>query len=223
MPCRSACSSDTWPMWICNRISPTVPSLAPKRGKRVAIIGAGPAGLSAAYYLQQDGFDCTVFDEHDEPGGMLRYAVTERNLPRDVLNTEIAQIQKLGVTFKLRTRVGIAILLDEIREQFGAVFLATGELKAGDADALGIEASSDGVKIDPRTGRHEHPRGLCGRRCGAKTSIDRACGRRRKGSRRVDPAVPGRRAGRRSRQVVQQPNGQARRGGDGDVPAVRQL
>ena len=65
---------------------PYSPALAPKRDKRVAIIGAGPAGLAAAYYLQQDGFDCTIFDEHEEPGGMLRYAVTERNLPRDVLN-----------------------------------------------------------------------------------------------------------------------------------------
>ncbi len=136
---------------------PYSPALSPKRGKRVAIIGAGPAGLAAAYYLQQDGFDCTIFDEREEPGGMLRYAVTERNLPRDVLNGEIAQIQKLGVTFRLRTRVGVAILLDEIREQFGAVFLATGELKAGDADALGIEVSPDGVKIDPRTGATSIP------------------------------------------------------------------
>jgi ferredoxin len=136
---------------------PYSPTVAPKRDKRVAIIGAGPAGLAAAYYLQQDGFDCTVFDEHEEPGGMLRYAITERNLPRHVLDAEIAQIQKLGVTFKLRTRVGIAILMDEIRQQFGAVFLATGELKGGDADALGVEASSEGVKIDPRTGATSIP------------------------------------------------------------------
>lgn len=131
---------------------PYSPTPAPKNGKRVAIIGAGPAGLAAAYYLQLDGFDCTIFDEHDEPGGMLRYAVTERSMPRDVLNREIEQIARLGVTFRLRTRVGVAILLDEVRQQFDAVLLATGELKAGDADALGIDASSDGVKVDPRTG-----------------------------------------------------------------------
>jgi len=136
---------------------PYSPTVSPTRDKRVAIIGAGPAGLAAAYYLQQDGFDCTVFDEHDEPGGMLRRGVTERNLPRHVLNAEIAQVQKLGATFKLRTRVGIDILLQEIREQFGAVFLATGEFKPGDADALGIEASPDGVKIDVRTGATSIP------------------------------------------------------------------
>lgn len=132
--------------------TPYCPTVSPKQNKRVAIVGAGPAGLSAAYYLQQEGFDCTVFDEHEEPGGMLRYAVTERVLPREVLDAEIAQIARLGVTFKLRTRVGTAILLEEIREQFGAVFLATGELKAHDADAFGIETSPDGVKVDAKTG-----------------------------------------------------------------------
>ena len=136
---------------------PYSPAPAPKRRERVAIVGAGPAGLAAAYYLQLDGFDCTIFDEREQLGGMLRYGVTERNLPRDVLDREIAQIARLGVAFKLHTRVGIAILLDEIREQFGAVFLATGGLKAGDADALGIAASSDGVKVDPRTGATSVP------------------------------------------------------------------
>lgn len=137
--------------------SPYSPAMAARSGKKVAIVGAGPAGLSAAYYLQLNGFDCTVFDEHDEPGGMLRYAVTERALPRAVLNAEIAQIARLGVTFKLRTRVGITILLEEIREQFGVVFLATGELKTGDADAMGIDATADGVKVDPKTGATSLP------------------------------------------------------------------
>lgn len=136
---------------------PYSPSLLPGKGKRVAIVGAGPAGLSAAYYLQLGGFDCTVFDEHDEPGGMLRYAVTEKHLPRDVLDREIAQIARLGVTFQLRARVGTAILIEEIRERFDAVFLATGELKAGDADALGVDASAEGVKIDSRTGTTSIP------------------------------------------------------------------
>jgi NADPH-dependent glutamate synthase beta subunit-like oxidoreductase len=131
--------------------SPYLPDRAPPYGKRVAIIGAGPAGLAAAYYLQQDGFECTIFDDHEEPGGMLRYGVPEANLPRDVLTVEIAQIQKLGVTFQLNTRVGVAITMEELRRQFDAVFIATGALKAGDAEALGVDTSPDGIKINSQT------------------------------------------------------------------------
>ena len=138
-------------------LSAYLPQRGQTRGKRVAIIGAGPAGLAAAYYLQQDGFECTVFDDHDEPGGMLRYGVPEANLPRDVLAAEIGQIQKLGVTFKLGTRVGVAVWMEEIRRQFDAVFVGSGELKPGDADALGVGASPEGIKIDSQTSMTNTP------------------------------------------------------------------
>jgi NADPH-dependent glutamate synthase beta subunit-like oxidoreductase len=130
--------------------SPYLPTCEASRGKRVAIIGAGPAGLAAAYYLRQDGFECTVFDDHDEPGGMLRYGVPEASLPRDALVAEIAQIQKLGVTFRLGTRIGVAVSMDEIRRQFDAVFIGTGELKPGDAESFGIDVT-EGIKIDSQT------------------------------------------------------------------------
>ncbi len=135
---------------------PYLPNCAPRHGKRVAIIGAGPAGLAAAYYLQQDGFDCTVFDDHDEPGGMLRYAVPEQKLSHDVLAAEIAQIRKLGVQFQLRTRVGTSISMREVREQFDAVFVAVGELKPGDAERLDI-AASDKIQVDGDTYATETP------------------------------------------------------------------
>lgn len=131
--------------------SPYLPKCQADRGKRVAIIGAGPAGLAAAYYLQRDGFEGTIFDDHDEPGGMLRYGVPEKDLPRDVLAAEIAQIQKLGVTFRLGTRVGVTMPMAEVRSQFDAVFLGTGELKPDDAETLGVDASPDGIKIDSQT------------------------------------------------------------------------
>jgi len=130
---------------------PFTPAMSQRRGKRVAIVGAGPAGLAAAYYLQQDGFDCTIFDDHDEPGGMLRYGVPEDDLPRDVLKMEVAQIGRLGVTFQFGTRVGVTLSMEEIRRQFDAVFIATGELKPGDAESLGVEVSSDGIEVDGRT------------------------------------------------------------------------
>jgi ferredoxin len=149
--------------------SPYLPKYAEKRGKRVAIIGAGPAGLAAAYYLQQDGFECTIFDEHDEPGGMLRYGVPEKDLPRDVLTAEIAQVQRLGVEFRLGARVGVAVPMDEIRWRYDAVFLSTGELKPDEAgrgegvspsrdegilpsfEVFGVAASPEGIIVDGQT------------------------------------------------------------------------
>ncbi|MBN2128374.1 MAG: (2Fe-2S)-binding protein [Sedimentisphaerales bacterium] len=129
---------------------PYVPRCAEKRGKRVAIIGAGPAGLAAAYYLQQNGFDCTIFDDHDEPGGMLRYAVPEQELSHDVLAAEIAQIRKLGVQFRLRTKVGMSPSMEQVRQEFDAVFVAVGALKPGDAEALQL-AAADKIKVDGNT------------------------------------------------------------------------
>jgi ferredoxin len=131
--------------------SPYLPKYAEKRGKRVAIIGAGPAGLAAAYYLQQDGFECTVFDEHDEPGGMLRYGVPEKDLPRDVLAAEIAQVQRLGVEFRLGARVGVAVPMDEVRWRFDATFISTGEWKPGDGEVFGVAAAPEGITIDHQT------------------------------------------------------------------------
>ncbi len=137
--------------------SPHLPSCTPKCDKRVAIVGAGPAGLAAAYYLQQDGFACTIFDDHDQAGGMLRYGVPEKDLPRDVLAAEIAQIEKLGVAFQFGTRVGVTVPMDELRRQFDAVFLAPGALQPGDASPLGVETSPDGVKVDAQTGTTSIP------------------------------------------------------------------
>ena len=136
---------------------PHAPEVAAKRGKRVAIIGAGPAGLAAAYYLQQGGFECTVFDDHDEPGGMLRYGVPEEQLPRDILAAEIAQIQKLGVEFKLPTRVRFSASMDGFRKQFDAMFISIGELKSDEAEELGVDVSPDGIKVDARTGATSVP------------------------------------------------------------------
>jgi len=131
--------------------NPYLPPCKPTQNKRVAIVGAGPAGLAAAYYLQQTGLYCTVFDDHEKPGGMLRYAVPKEQLPTEVLDKEIALIEKLGMKFKSQTRVGTDLSMEDLRKDFDAVFVAVGQLKPGDAESMGIEASPNGITVNGKT------------------------------------------------------------------------
>jgi 2-oxoacid:acceptor oxidoreductase delta subunit (pyruvate/2-ketoisovalerate family) len=116
----------------------TVPVTAPPSGKRVLVVGAGPAGLSAAYHLTRLGHAVTVRDAGTEPGGMMRYGIPSYRLPRDVLDAEIARIVALGVTVELgRTVTDLPAALAE--DGFDAAFVAVGaqlgkrtEIPAGD-------------------------------------------------------------------------------------------
>ncbi|MCP4611168.1 MAG: NAD(P)-binding protein [Planctomycetes bacterium] len=130
---------------------PYMPSCKSPKDKCVAVVGAGPAGLAAGYYLQQAGFSCTVFDEHEKPGGMLQYGVSENELPRDVLDKEIALIEKLGVKFKNKVRIGTDLSIADVRKEFDAVFVAIGQVKPEDVKLLGLEEGGKGIKIDGKT------------------------------------------------------------------------
>ncbi len=106
------------------------PLCEPSTGRRVAIVGAGPAGLTAAYYLQLLGHACTVYDAHETAGGMVRYGIPSYRLPRNIIEEEVAVIERLGATFRYNTRLGADITLTELREDFDAVFLALGAQRA---------------------------------------------------------------------------------------------
>jgi ferredoxin len=131
--------------------NPYMPSCESTRGKRVAIVGAGPAGLAGAYYLQQAGYSCTVFDEQEKAGGMLQYGIPEKELPRDVLDKEIALIEKLNVEFKNGIRIGSDLSMDDLRRDFDAVFVAIGQIKENDAELFGLVEGGKGIKIDGKT------------------------------------------------------------------------
>ncbi len=137
--------------------SPYRPDIPRENGKKAAIIGSGPAGLSAAYYLKREGVACTLFDDRDEPGGMLRYGVPEEELPRSVLDAEIVQIQRLGVVFKQQVRVGRDVTFEEIRKSFDAVFLGVGKVASDDLEALGFDTGHGTLAVDPNTFLTEIP------------------------------------------------------------------
>ena len=99
---------------------------APATGKNIAIVGAGPAGLTAAYYLLLMGHKCTLFDAHEKPGGMLQYAIPCFNLPRSLVDAEVMSINKLGARIQCNTLLGRDVSLDYLRSAFDAVFLALG-------------------------------------------------------------------------------------------------
>ena len=101
----------------------------PPTGRKVAVAGAGPTGLTAAFYLAMLGHDVTLFDDHEEPGGMLRYAIPEYRLPKAVLRREIELIERAGVAMNLKTRVGVDVSLNDLASRFDAVFLSIGTWK----------------------------------------------------------------------------------------------
>jgi len=114
-----------------------------KTGKKVAIIGSGPAGLTAGYYLAKLGHSVTVFEALPEPGGMLRVGIPKYRLPREILDKEIEEIKYAGVKIETNTRVDS---LDELSERgYQAVFLATGAHKG---IKLGIEGEDNSGVID---------------------------------------------------------------------------
>jgi len=109
-------------------------------GKKVAVIGGGPAGLSCAYQLALMGHEVTVFDEHDQLGGMMRYGIPGFRTPRDVLDAEIQRIVDLGVHVRLNSRVGREVTLEQLQNDFDAVFMGMGAQSGRPLPVPGSEA-----------------------------------------------------------------------------------
>ena len=113
----------------------TPPAVAAASGRRVAVVGAGPAGLTVAGELALKGHEVTVFDALHKPGGVLLYGIPEFRLPNAIVDAEVAVLRRLGVKFVLNTLVGRSITLSELRQDYDAVFMGTG---AGLPKMLGI-------------------------------------------------------------------------------------
>jgi len=163
-PCEKGCHRRAMdsPVSICSlkryvadadlsRSFPFIPDLKSDSGRKVAVVGAGPAGLSAAYYLCRYGHGCHIYDRNPKPGGMLRYGVSRENLPESVLESEIDIISRMGVEFRMDRSLGGNLEWKELREEYDALVLATGTLETGYFEKTGIPLTSRGVEVNRGT------------------------------------------------------------------------
>ena len=102
------------------------PACAPATGKKVAVIGGGPGGLSAAYYLALMGHSVTVYEKRKALGGMLRYGIPDYRFPRTLLDAEIASILSLGIEVHTNVNVGTDVTLDQLKKEYDCLYLAIG-------------------------------------------------------------------------------------------------
>jgi len=119
-------------------------------GKRVVIIGSGPAGLAAAYYLNRRGHFMTVVDRHTQAGGSLRNVVHD-TLPPAVLEADLADLARLGIEFKLGVELGEDVRVDGLGRGFDAILVAVGDLDPADVPKLALPLAGGFLKADPNS------------------------------------------------------------------------
>lgn len=118
---------------------PYMPPVSPETGKRVAIIGAGPMGVSTAYFLRQYGHHITVYEAMPKPGGMLRYGIPQYRLPKEVIDAEVAVIERMGVEIRYDQKLGENLQFEHLRQQYDAIVMATGAWRSTGVGCPGEE------------------------------------------------------------------------------------
>jgi len=128
--------------WVIPRPPPT------KTGRSVAVVGSGPAGLAAAQQLARAGHAVTVFEQADQPGGLLRYGIPDYKLPKTMIDRRVAQLEAEGVNFRCAVKVGRDIAAGELRRTFDAVGLAVGARRARELPIPGRELAGVHLAMD---------------------------------------------------------------------------
>jgi ferredoxin len=136
---------------------PYRPACQADSGKRVAIIGAGPTGLSAAYYLRQQGHACLLLEGRAQAGGRLRGSPADEQLPPGILDAEIAQILRIGIELRTDCPVKDGAGLDELCQQYDAVLVSCGKVDSDQIERWGLVAGRRGIEIDRATFQTERP------------------------------------------------------------------
>jgi len=135
------------------------PPCAKSTGKRVAVVGAGPSGLTVSYYLALMGHDVAIYERQEGLGGMLRYGIPAYRLPRDILEAEIRSILQLGVKVKPGVDVGTDVTFKQLREEYDALYISIGahtgkKLRAPGEDAEGVYSA---VQLLREVGDEKYP------------------------------------------------------------------
>jgi formate dehydrogenase major subunit len=147
--------------WVADRTTGPRPRRGSERppasGRSVGIIGAGPAGLSAAWFLLRAGHAVTLYDAHPQAGGMLRYGIPAYRLPKEALDREIEVIRELGAELQMGQRWGEDFHLEELLGRHDAVFVAIGAQRSMRLDGEGAELALDAVDLLAAVARGEPP------------------------------------------------------------------
>ncbi|RLD83295.1 MAG: hypothetical protein DRJ10_03760 [Bacteroidetes bacterium] len=128
-----------------------LPPKEKKSNKKVAIIGTGPGGLSAAFYLLKWGHECVLFDKNEEAGGTLRYEILENQLPNEAINKEVSLIKEYGAEFRMNYLITKEIYETELKKNFDAIILATGDFETSNFKDFEFESGKSGITIDKGT------------------------------------------------------------------------
>jgi NADPH-dependent glutamate synthase beta subunit-like oxidoreductase/CO/xanthine dehydrogenase FAD-binding subunit len=133
--------------YILDNANEIIPAPKTETGRSIAIIGSGPAGLSAAYYLRMSGHQVTVFDRMEKAGGLLTYVIPAYRLPKDIVKRVVKAIENTGVEFKLKVDVGKDVILDDLKRDFNCVFIASGAWLPVSIGLEGEEAARFGLEF----------------------------------------------------------------------------